>query len=89
MNDVNLLGMMDSFAETVAAKLYEKLQKEGGAKAPSRRLVSIPEDAEYIGRTVPAVRSLVSIRQLPSFQGNRRTFLDLQDLNVWIIANEN
>ena len=89
MNNVNLQGLMDSFAETVAAKLYERMQKEGREKSPQHRLVSIPEAAKYIGRTAPAVRSLVSTGQLPSVQSDRRIFLDLKDLDAWITAHKN
>lgn len=89
MNDLNLHGLVDFFGESVAAKLYEKMQKGGGTKAPARRLLPLIEAADCIGRTVPAVRSLINTGQIPSVQADRRIFLGLQVLDAWTTANKN
>jgi len=60
-----------------------------GIAVPPRRSGSAREADESIGRTVPAVRSLINTGQLPFVQCGRRISLDLKALAAWIAANKN
>ena len=53
-----------------------------------KRLFTIPEAAEYLGRSVWAVRELVWAGQLPSVRVGRRVHLDIHDLDQWIEKNK-
>jgi excisionase family DNA binding protein len=52
-----------------------------------RRLVSVREAAEYLGRTEKSVRHLVNRRKLRCIRGDGRVMLDLADLDHWIRMN--
>jgi hypothetical protein len=49
-----------------------------------KRLYTLPEGAEYLGRTVWGVRGLIWKGQLPVVQDGRRQFLDIKDLDSYI-----
>ncbi len=53
-----------------------------------KRLLSIKEAAEYLGRTVPALRELQWAGRLPYIQEGRRVMFDLLDLDTWIEAHK-
>ena len=54
------------------------------AQPVSKRLYTIPEAAQYLGRTVWSVRELIWSGRLPAVKVGRRTHLDLEDLNAFI-----
>ena len=49
-----------------------------------KRLFSIPEAAEYLGRTECAMREMLWAGKLPSVRFDRRIFLDVRDLDEFI-----
>ena len=49
-----------------------------------KRLFSVSEAAQYLGRTACAVREMVWAGKLPSVRFDRRIFLDVQDLDEYI-----
>jgi excisionase family DNA binding protein len=53
-----------------------------------KRLYSIPEAAEYLGRSVWSVRELIWKGSLPSVREGRRVHLDIIDLDHWIVQNK-
>jgi len=53
-----------------------------------KRLYSIPEAAEYLGRSVWSVRELIWKGSLPSVREGRRVHLDIFDLERWIEMNK-
>lgn len=56
---------------------------------PEKRLYSIKEAAVYLGRSPWTVAEMVRTGQLPYIQnGNRRKFLDVNDLDLWIEVNK-
>ena len=55
---------------------------------PRKRLYSIAEAAEYIGRSPWAVRSLVWSGKLAAVRDGKRIFLDVFDLDAWIEKNK-
>jgi excisionase family DNA binding protein len=54
----------------------------------NKRLYSIPEAAEYLGRSVWSVRELIWGGKLPCVKAGRRIHLDIIDLNQWIEKNK-
>ena len=59
------------------------------AKVPLRkRLLTIQEAAEYLGRTAPALRELQWAGKIPYIQEGRRIHFDLHDLDEWIASHK-
>ena len=53
-----------------------------------KRLYSIPEAAEYLGRSIWSVRELIWGGKLPCVKVGRRIHLDIIDLDQWIEKNK-
>ena len=56
--------------------------------ALKKRLYSVGEAAEYLGRSVWSVRELIWKGSLPSVRAGRRVHLDIVDLDEWIANNK-
>jgi hypothetical protein len=65
-------------------RVVRELSSAEENKRPSKRLYSINESAEYLGRTPWAVRHLVWKGLPPSVRIGRRTQIDIQDLDALI-----
>jgi len=50
----------------------------------AKRLYSIPEASEYLGRSIWSVRRLIWAGQLPSVKTGRRVHIDLHDMDSFI-----
>lgn len=63
-----------------------------GIHSPSqkltKRLYSIPEAGQYLGRTVWAVREMVYAGKIPYIRDGRRMLLDIHDMDAWIERNK-
>ena len=70
----------------------QEVKREQGRFIPlsplKKRLYSLPEAAEYLGRSVWSVRELIWKGALPSIRIGRRVHLDIMDLNVLIERNK-
>ena len=55
---------------------------------PTKRLYSIPEAADYLGRSVWSMREMVWAGKLPAVRDGRRIFVDLEDMKRWIERNK-
>lgn len=70
----------------------QKDTKEQGMSSPTfhlkKRLYSIAETAEYLGRSVWSVRELIWNGKLPCVKVGRRIHLDIIDLDQWIERNK-
>ena len=49
-----------------------------------KRLLTVQEAAEYLGRTVPAIRELQWAGRIPCVKSDRRVFFDIEDLDRFI-----
>jgi excisionase family DNA binding protein len=90
LNDAaNLETILNAFTEMVASKVAARLAGTGreGAKIP-KRLLTVEEAAIYLGRTKEAVQHLLAAGKLPVVKSDRRVFLDVRDLDVWIEQNK-
>jgi len=54
----------------------------------NKRLYSIKESAEYLGRTVWAVREMLWAGKLPYVKDGKRILLDIHDMDTWIDKNK-
>jgi len=77
------------------SKIPDKIQKVKKAQRINnpvgmlkKRLYSIPEAAEYLGRSVWSIRELIWAGKLPSVKVGRRIHLDIIDLDNWIERNK-
>jgi excisionase family DNA binding protein len=54
----------------------------------NKRLYSIRETADYLGRSPWTVAEMVRTGKLPYISDGKRKFLDIQDINHWIEINK-
>jgi len=81
--------LLDDFAELLAAQILTKMtSKDGASGRVPRRLLSVDEAAIYLGRSKDAVQHLIQADKLPVVRSDRRTMLDIQDLDEWIAENK-
>ncbi len=62
--------------------------QEKKSRSNGKRLYSIKESAEYMGRTPWAIRHLVWNGVLPSVQIGRRVQIDIRDMDTLIERNK-
>jgi excisionase family DNA binding protein len=55
---------------------------------PRKRLYTIAEAAEYLGRSPWAVRSMIWSGKLPAVRDGKRVLVDVYDLDRWIENNK-
>ena len=53
-----------------------------------KRLYTIKEAAEYLGRPVWSIRELIWAGAIPFIQNGRIYYLDILDMDSWIEANK-
>jgi excisionase family DNA binding protein len=53
-----------------------------------KRLYTIAETAEYLGRSPWAIRSMIWAGKLPAVRDGKRILLDVYDLDRWVEANK-
>jgi excisionase family DNA binding protein len=53
----------------------------------NKRLYSIPEAGQYLGRTVWSVREMIYAGKIPYIRDGRRMLLDIHDMDSWIENN--
>ncbi len=53
-----------------------------------RRLYSIKEASQYLGRSVWALREMLWAGKLPYVRDGRRILLDIRDMDAWIEKNK-
>ena len=52
-----------------------------------KRLYSIPEAGQYLGRTVWSIRGMIYAGKIPYIRDGRRLLLDIHDMDSWIENN--
>ena len=53
-----------------------------------KRLYSLPEAAKYLGRTLWSMRELIWKGSIPIVREGKRIFIDIQDLDSYILKNK-
>jgi hypothetical protein len=54
----------------------------------TKRLYSLAESAEYLGRSLYSMRTLVWNGEVPVVASGRKQWCDIQDLDKWIDRNK-
>jgi len=55
---------------------------------PTKRLFDVKEAAEYLGRTVGALREMLYAGKMPFVRDGRRILIDINDMDSWIDKNK-
>jgi excisionase family DNA binding protein len=76
---------LDLLAEKMVAKQEERQWRNG---PPARRLLSVEEAADYLGRSPAAVRHMIQSGKLPAVRIDRRVAVDIRDLDRLIEASK-
>ena len=86
---LDLESLLNALAERVAEKLKPSLPGANSPRLPaSPRLLNVEEAASYLGRTKASVQHMVSAGRLPIVRSDRRVFLDVRGLDIWIEQNK-
>ena len=79
---------LESFLNALADRVAERVSQRLGPANLSTRLLTIEQAALYIGRSVEAVRHMVSAGKIPTIRADRRIQIDIRDLDHWIEVNK-
>jgi hypothetical protein len=72
--------LADRVAELIVARLEPPVR--------TKRLFTLGETAEYLGRSVDGVKHLLALGAFPALRSDRRVFVDVVDLDSWIEQNK-
>jgi excisionase family DNA binding protein len=84
---VNFDGLLDSMAELIAEKVAKRITSSNSGPVQPR-LLTVDQAATFLGRTKEAVQHMIASGKLAIVKSDRRVFLDVRDLEVWIEANK-
>jgi excisionase family DNA binding protein len=63
----------------------QRVKREHGIANPlPKRLYTLPEAAQYLGRTLWSMRELVWAGKIPIIRDGKRIFVDINDLDLYI-----
>jgi excisionase family DNA binding protein len=71
---------VDSLASAVASRVLAQMSCAG----PKRRLVTVDQAADYIGRSKQATYHLIAQGKIPTKRQGSRVFIDRKELDCWI-----
>jgi excisionase family DNA binding protein len=86
-NEIDLRSLLDLLSESLADKVIAKLDGHPTA-ARNTRLLTLEQAASYLGRTKEALQHMVACGKLPTVRADRRVFIDVDDLDRWIVENK-
>jgi excisionase family DNA binding protein len=72
---------IDAIADAVAGRIMARM---GDIPTSPRRLLTVKEAAEYLGRTEDAVYQLISRRKLQAVRNGRRVHLEASELDKFV-----
>lgn len=64
------------------------MKTQGITNPVRKRLYSIKEASEYLGRGVWAIREMLWAGKIPYIKDGKRILLDIQDMDSWIKKNK-
>ncbi len=79
-------SILDDLAQRVTAKLEQRISQLN--RATAQRLLNVTQAAQYLGRTKVSVQHLIADGVLPVVRSDKRVFLDIRDLDAWILENK-
>ncbi len=78
-------NLFDPVVAAVAEQVASLLRPVLGCRGEVRkRLLSVSEAAEYLGRTPKAIHAMVERGKIPVVRVDSRRFFDVTDLDRWI-----
>jgi excisionase family DNA binding protein len=77
-------GVLDQYFEEVAARLERRLDQRIPATVPAKRLFTVSEAAEYLGRSENAVKLLIHRGKLPVTRIDSKSQIDKKALDKLI-----
>ena len=82
-NEVGAVEITVKLSDDILRRIAERVPAR-----PQRRLLTVPEAAEYIGRTVHGIRQMVRQHKIPVVRIDKKVMFDVQDLDKMIEANK-
>ena len=82
LNSFDIDDLLDTLADRVADKVTVRLLDSG--KSNRKRLFSVAEAGEYLGRSKHAIYQMKAEGKLPAIQDGARILFDKADLDHWI-----
>ena len=85
---------MTDFTDALKTLIREAVQegiraeRSSNGAAETKRLLTVEQAAQYLGRTELAVYQLISHKKLPTVRTDRRVMIDVRDLDRWIEENK-
>lgn len=84
--DKRLTLDFDALADAIADRVADRMRDQNSTS--QRRLLTVRQAAEYIGRTEPAVRHLVAEGKIRAHKVDRRISIDVRELDRWVDDNK-
>jgi excisionase family DNA binding protein len=78
------VAFLDQYFEEIAARLERRIDQRGPQTVPPKRLFTVPEAAEYLGRTENAVKLLIHRGKLPVTRIDSKSQIDKKALDKLI-----
>ena len=79
------LSVLDRYLEELAARLHRKLEQHSPEIGRAKRLFTVAEAAEYLGRSENAVKLLIHRGKLPVTRIDSKSQIDRQALDKLIV----
>jgi len=88
--DSSLNRLFDQLLDALADRIAERVSAQLATTRPGgkSRLLTVPQAAEYLGRTAPALRGLIKSGRIPVVRLDDRVFLDPKDIERVIEASK-
>jgi excisionase family DNA binding protein len=77
---------LEQLAKALAPLVTDQLRRS--PTAIERRLLTVVDAAEYLGRSEEAVRHLLRTRKIHAVRADGRVLIDKRDLDFWIDVNK-
>lgn len=78
------VSLLDQYFEEIAARLERRIDQKGPQLVPPKRLFTVPEAAEYLGRSENAVKLLIHRGKLPVTRIDSKSQIDKKALDKLI-----
>jgi hypothetical protein len=72
----------------VSGGLSKPEKTQGFANPLPKRLFTLPEAANYLGRTIWSMRELIWRGSIPIVREGKRIFVDIQDLEAYAVRHK-
>lgn len=79
----------DAFAAVIERAVEAGLRRALNlSEITNKRLMSVEESATYLGLGKREIFVMIAAAELPAVKRGRRTMIDIQDLDNWIVRNK-